>query len=113
MHELGVVMEVVKAVEEFAAENGLTEIESLTLEIGELSSMVPRYVEACFPAAAEGTLLEHARLVIETVRGNGRCRGCGKIFHVLSNEGKCPFCGEERPEALGGLEFNIREIKAR
>ncbi|OYO91143.1 hydrogenase nickel incorporation protein HypA, partial [Lachnotalea glycerini] len=51
MHEIGVMMEVVKTVENFAKQNGVTQIQTLVLQIGELSSVIPRYIEACFPAA--------------------------------------------------------------
>ena len=112
MHELGVVMEVVKAVEKVAAEQHLTEIETLVLQIGELSSMVPRYVEACFPVAADGTILENTKLSIEILPGNGMCKDCGKVFHLLSNNYLCPHCGARRWELLGGREFYIKQIVA-
>lgn len=40
MHELGVVFHVIKTVEEAAKENRLTEIEAVTLQIGEVSGVV-------------------------------------------------------------------------
>ena len=39
MHELGVVFQAIKIVEEVAKENNLTEIESVTVEIGEVSTV--------------------------------------------------------------------------
>ncbi len=113
MHELGVVMEVVKAVEKVAAEQRLTEIETLVLQIGELSSMIPRYVEACFPVAADGTILENTKLVIEILPGNGLCKDCNKVFNLLQSKQLCPHCGGCRWELLGGREFYIKEIVAR
>ncbi len=35
----------------------VTQIDTLVLQTGELSSIIPRYVEQCFPAAVDGTLL--------------------------------------------------------
>lgn len=113
MHELGVVMEVVKAVEKVAAEQQLTEIETLVLQIGELSSMIPRYVEACFPVAVDGTILEHTKLEIEILPGNGMCRDCNKVFNLLGSNYLCPHCGSRRWELLSGREFYIKEIVAR
>lgn len=69
MHELGVVIKVVETVEEFARRNGVTRIEALVLQIGEFSSMVPMYIEDCFPAAADGTILRNAKLRIEIQPG--------------------------------------------
>ena len=41
MHELGIIVHVMRTVEEVAAENNLTEIRSVTCEIGEVSGVVP------------------------------------------------------------------------
>ncbi len=113
MHELSVVIEVVKAVEKVAVEQRLAEIETLVLQIGELSSMIPRYVEACFPVAADGTILENAKLEIEILPGNGMCKDCSKVFNLPGSNFLCPHCGGRRWELLGGREFYIKEIVAR
>lgn len=112
MHELGVVMEVVNAVEAFARENDVERVASVTLQIGELSSMIPRYVEASYPAACDGTLLEGSVLKIEVLPANGRCRACGRIYNVPLNEGTCPFCGGSARDMISGREFLIKEIEA-
>lgn len=112
MHELGVVIEVVKTVEKIYDERHLSKIDTLVLQIGELSSMIPKYVEACYPAAVEGTVLENTHLVIEVLPGNGFCTSCKKVFNVLQNKGKCPCCGTNKFDLLGGREFFIKEIVA-
>jgi len=112
LHELGVVIEVVKTVENFAKTNGLTKINSLVLQIGELSSMIPRYIEACYPMAIEGTLLKDTVLKIEVLPGNAICKGCNKVFNIIENHKKCPSCGSIRWELLSGREFMIKEIEA-
>jgi hydrogenase nickel incorporation protein HypA/HybF len=112
MHELGVVLEVLKTVEGIMKENELTQVETIVLQIGELSSMVPRYVEACFPAAADGTVFERTALKIEVLPANARCGDCGKVYPVVPHGGVCPRCGDERKELLGGREFLIKEIVA-
>jgi len=112
MHELGVVIEIVKTVEDFAKKNGVTKIDAIVLQIGELSSMIPHYIEACWPAAAEGTILDGARLNIEIIPGNGRCASCGKVFNLLKSGSACPHCGSAGWELLSGKEFLIKEIVA-
>ncbi|NLL03464.1 MAG: hydrogenase maturation nickel metallochaperone HypA [Clostridiales bacterium] len=112
MHELGVVIEVVKTVENFARENNIKEIQSLVLQIGELSSMIPEYVEACYPAAVDGTMLEDTKLEIEVLPGNALCKECNTTFNVLKNEGVCPNCKAKNLELLSGQEFLIKEIVA-
>lgn len=82
MHELGVVIEVAKTVEKVAIENNLTEIERLVLQIGELSSMIPKYIESCYPVAVENTILENTKLDIEVIPANGMCKNCNKVFNL-------------------------------
>jgi len=110
LHELGVVMEVIRVVEEFAKENEVEVIDTVVLQIGELSSMIPRYIYDVYPAAADGTLLENTRLDIEIIPANARCNKCGKVFNAVKNHGVCPGCQGERMELLSGREFNIKEI---
>lgn len=112
MHELGVVIKVVETVEEFAKANHVSKIDSLVLQVGELSSMIPRYIEACYPAAVEGTMLEDTRLQIEIIPGNGLCKHCKKVFNLLQNKNQCNHCGSEEWEILSGKEFMIKEIVA-
>lgn len=112
LHELSVVFEVVKTVEKIAIEQQLTKIDTLILQIGELSSMIPRYIEQCYPAAVDGTLLKDTKLKIEIMPGNGICKECHKVFNIIENESTCPVCGSESWELLCGKEFMIKEIIA-
>lgn len=112
MHELGIVIEIVNTVEKLAREQNLTQIDTLVLQIGELSTVVPQYIRACYPAAVDGTMMEKTKLEIEILPGNGLCKGCGKVFNLLEHKQICPHCGEKDWELLGGKEFNIKEIVA-
>lgn len=112
MHELGVVIEVVKTVENFAKKNELTKIDTVVLQIGELSSMIPRYIEACYPAAVDGTLLQDTKLKIEILPGNAICKKCNKVFNLIESNYTCPNCESRDLEVLSGREFMIKEIVA-
>lgn len=60
---------IVRSVESFAANNQVTKIDTLVLQVGEESPVVPHYLEACYPAAVDGTLMEETKLKIEIVPG--------------------------------------------
>ncbi|MFV0343841.1 MAG: hydrogenase maturation nickel metallochaperone HypA [Anaerocolumna sp.] len=110
MHEIGVLFEIVKTVEKFAAQNQVETIQTLVLQVGELSSMVPRYLENLYPVAVEGSILEGSELNIEILTANGICRDCNKVFPIVSNKGTCPTCSQKNVELLSGKEFYIKEI---
>ena len=48
MHELGIIVHISRTLDEVAKENNLTEIGSVTLEIGEVSGIVPDYMTDCW-----------------------------------------------------------------
>jgi len=112
MHELGVVFEIIKTVEAIAVKNELTYISEIVLQIGELSSVIPRYIESCYPAAVDGTTLEQTQLRIEILPGNVRCNHCGTVYNLLAEKSRCPKCQGEQWELLSGREFLIKEIVA-
>ena len=112
MHELGVVIEVVKTVEKIAKQNNVTKIEKLILQIGELSSMIPKYIKDCYPVAVDGTFMENTQLEIEILPGNGICKTCNTVFNFLQHKGKCPACDNKDIELISGREFMIKEILA-
>ncbi len=112
MHELGILFNVVRTVEDIARQNQVTRIAALVLQVGELSPVVPHYLQACYPAAVDGTLLEGAELKIEVTPGNALCEPCQKVFNLRASRGKCPRCGRSQYEILSGQEFLIKEILA-
>ena len=112
MHELSVVFEVIKAVDKIAIENQLSEVDTIVLQIGELSSMIPKYVQECFPAATDQTRFEKTKLKIEILTATGLCKKCGKVFKIVENEGKCPNDQDDTWKLLSGKEFMIKEIIA-
>ncbi|MDV4151747.1 hydrogenase maturation nickel metallochaperone HypA [Clostridium sp. AL.422] len=110
MHEIGVLIEVVKSVEKFAKVNNVQKIETLVLQIGELSSMIPKYMKILYPASIEGTILEGSKLEIEILPANALCRECNKVFNVILSKGICTSCKSKNCEILSGKECYIKEI---
>ncbi len=112
MHELGVVIEVIKTVSSFARNNRLTKIDTIVLQIGELSSMIPKYIEECYPAAVDGTALEETKLKIEVLPANAICKECNYVFNIIKNQSQCPECESKEWGLLCGKEFVIKEVIA-
>lgn len=111
MHELGIVMEIVRVVDELAKEQGFDKVDAIVLQVGELSPVVPKYIEECYPAAVYGTFMEDTKLEIEIMPGNGICKACSTVFNVIANNGKCPECGSRAFDILSGRDFYIKEIR--
>ncbi|AIO18509.1 hydrogenase nickel incorporation protein HypA [Candidatus Izimaplasma bacterium HR1] len=113
MHELGIVLEIVKQVEEYKISNSIEDIEALVLQIGELSGVVPRYIEDVYPMAIENTSLSKTKLIIQIEPGIGKCKECGLSFNLVQNDNICPLCGHTKWDILMGTELLIKEIHAK
>ena len=48
MHELGIVFHIVKTVENIAAENQVSKVGKVVLQIGEVSTIIPSYLVDCW-----------------------------------------------------------------
>ncbi|MEG2659725.1 MAG: hydrogenase maturation nickel metallochaperone HypA [Oscillospiraceae bacterium] len=112
MHELGVLSAMVKTVEGIAKEEKLTHIEKIVLQVGELSGMVPSYLQASYPAAVYKTSLADTKLELEIIPGIVRCNECKEKFNAVECDLVCPHCNSHDLMPLSGREFIIKEIVA-
>ena len=81
MHELGIVFHVIRAVEGIGREQKLTDVASVTLELGEVSGAIPHELVSCWNWAVKRTeLLPRAALKIETLPAVTHCEGCGAEY---------------------------------
>ena len=111
MHELGIVYEVIKVVDNFVKENDIKKVEKIVLEIGQLSQAIPRFIEECYPAAVDGTPYETTKLEIETIPAEGECKHCNMYYNIIKENKTCPDCGSNEYYIVTGEEFNIKEIQ--
>lgn len=110
MHELGILSAMVKTIEQIAEKEKLEKIEKIVLEVGELSGVVPSYLEFCYPAAVYKTFMENTKLELEIIPGIARCNDCSEEFNAVQYDLKCPRCGSQNLTALSGRELLIKEI---
>lgn len=115
MHELGVVFHVIKNVEEVAKENDITEIKSVTLEIGEVSTVIEEYLRKCWKWSVEkkSELLKETELIVETIPAVTFCEDCNQTYATVEHGKTCPHCKSVNTYLIAGNEFNIKEIEAR
>ena len=72
MHELAILRQVIKTVNNIAVSNGITQVKFITLEVGTESTYVPLFFTKLFPAATDSyPCLQQAELRINSVSGKG------------------------------------------
>lgn len=111
MHELTILVELVDMVEQAMKENNINKINMVVVQVGQLSSIVPRYLKEYYPNACANSKLEGSSLKIEMIRANGLCHHCNKVFNIVKAKGKCPLCQADDWEMLSGQEFMLKEIR--
>ena len=113
MHELGIVFHIIKKVEEVADENAVTSVNSVTLEIGEVSTIVDTYLQGCWKwAAAKSDYVKDAKLLIETIPAVTMCDSCKRTYETVKYGKTCPYCGSGETWLQQGNEMNIKHIEA-
>lgn len=111
MHELGVVFKVAESVTKVAKEHGAEHIRSVTLEIGEVSTVIPEYLLDVWKwNCKREPMLEDCELVIERIEAVTHCDGCGQDYGTVAHGRTCPHCGSGETWLLRGNEFNIKEM---
>ena len=108
MHELPVVLDIIRTMEEETKKRGLKKITEIDLVIGELSSIVDESVQMYFEIAAEGTPCANAKLVFDHRPAMLQRTVCKRKF-PHGKDFLCPYCGGDSVLVQGtGREFYIR-----
>lgn len=111
MHELGVVLEIFDLTEEIMQEQTLKKVSAVTVEVGELSGILPDYFRECWNAARLGGAFEKTELKLIVIPAAAKC-ACGEEYEMTANNRICPHCGKTDYTVLRGREFNILSIEA-
>lgn len=111
MHELGIVFHIAKQVEALAVENHVDRVAKVTLEIGEVSTVIPSYLEDCWKwKCTKSEILSDCELEIEMIPAVTYCEDCEQTYGTVEHGKICPHCGSEHTYLVQGNEHAIKEI---
>ncbi len=112
MHELGLVFYVIDNVEKVAKENNVKAVKKVTLEVGEVSGVVPSYFRDCYDWAIKKTEhMQHCELEMIIIEGITYCRSCKKTYHTTEYGKECPFCHSMDTYLVTGSDVMIKNIE--
>ena len=113
MHELGTIYYVIDAVEKLMVENNLTKVASITLEVGEVSGIIPEYLQDFWVwARAKTEFFKETELKLEKLDAVTYCQDCAKTYPTMQYGKTCPYCQSGNTFLVTGNEYNIKEIEA-
>ena len=112
MHELGIVFYIIRDVKQAAEENGVQHVDTVVLDIGEVSTVIPDYLTDCWRWAADKEpMLKGCELKVNTISAVTHCDDCGREYCTVEHGKVCPYCGGEHTWLLRGNEVEIKEIQ--
>lgn len=111
MHELGVVFHISDSVVKIAQENQAEKVHSVTLEIGEVSTVIPEYlIDVWNWNCKRVPLLEGCQLLVERLPAVTWCDSCKTTYPTVAHGKICPHCGSDQTWLQSGNEVNIKDI---
>ncbi len=112
MHELGIVFHIIRTVDGACRDAGVRHVSAVTLELGEVSGVVPHYLtDAWAWAAAKNPLVAGAELKVETIPARTFCTSCGTTYATVEHGKVCPNCSSEETYLLQGQEVLVKEVE--
>ena len=113
MHELGIVMNVLEQVDSVAAEYKAEKVQKVTMEVGEVSTIVPDLFTDAFNWAKKKTrFAQEAELEMIIIEGRTYCRACGETYRTTEFGKTCPHCGSADTYLLTGDQVIIKDVAA-
>ncbi len=112
MHELGVVFHIADSVEKIARQNNVDHIRRVTLELGEVSTVIPDYlIDVWNWNCTKHDLFKDCLLTVEKIPAVTFCTDCQKNYGTVKYGKICPYCGSENTYLVTGNELIIKEIE--
>lgn len=110
MHEYSIVRGIVDIAEKETANQNGTVVESIELEIGELSGVEMSALNFIWEVAVKDSVLEHSEKDIIRTKGKARCMECQTEFSTTDHFNNCPSCDSFATGIIGGKELKVISI---
>ena len=111
MHELSIAMNLIKIIEQTAAQNNMGIVTSVLVRAGELTSVEPETLTFCFDQVKQDTIAAAAELTVEIVPLIARCEKCNSEFRVEELQFYCPHCENKEIKVTQGEEIQLFQLE--
>ena len=121
MHEAAIAQSIVRTVLTEAEKQGAIKVESIEIEVGELTFLGIDQMRFWVETSFQGTIADGAKLIFKNMKAKIRCNDCeyegdlkvkeDPAYHINLPSFSCPRCKSTRIEITQGKEAFIRQIK--
>ena len=110
MHEMSIVLGIVKIAETEAQKAGVLKFAAIDLEIGNLAGVEWEALDFAWEAVVKGSVLENTEKRVHKIKGEARCLECEKEFEMNYFYDTCPHCGSYFKDILKGRELRVKSL---
>ncbi|ASU33127.1 hydrogenase maturation nickel metallochaperone HypA [Mucilaginibacter xinganensis] len=110
MHELSIVMGIIKIAEDHAKAAGAHSVDEIELDIGTLSGVDMESMEFAWTQAKKGTMLNNSLKKVNSISAKAKCLDCDTEFDIKNYYDACPVCGEHLISILRGKELKVKSL---
>ncbi len=110
MHEVGIVLQLLEAVQATARSYGQNRVLDVYVKVGQLRAIEPEVMDFCWQTTSKKTIAEGAILHIETIFAKGYCEDCNTIFDAQDLIFVCEQCGGHRVKTEQGHELLLDRV---
>ena len=111
MHELSIVMGILKIAENETKKAGASKVDLIELEIGTLAGIELNALDFAWSRAISNTVLETAEKKIDVIEAKAQCMDCDHIFTLQQVYDPCPKCQNYLKGILQGKELRVKALE--
>ena len=111
MHEMSYAIRLVNMALSTAKDNNLDNVDSVSVEIGQMTGVLPHLLIEAYTSASKDTILEGSSLDITTANVTALCNDCNITYEPnASNNYCCPKCRSLNSKIIRGRDVSLISI---
>ena len=111
MHEMSYAVRLVNMAIDTAKENELNNVDTVTVEIGQMTGVLPHLLKEAYTSASKGTILEGSTLDITMTNVTAHCNDCNTTYEPNAvNNYCCPSCNSLNSKIIKGRDVSLISI---
>jgi hydrogenase nickel incorporation protein HypA/HybF len=112
MHEFSLAQNIIEIVEETLANNKVTKVSVIELEIGTLSGVELPALDMALESLQPGSVIDGAEIHTQIIQAKAVCINCRFEYVPDDYFTACPKCGNFGAEVVRGKELRVKSITA-
>ena len=110
MHETSLMEQIIIIAEDQLKDYKVKKVNEVVVAVGKLANLIPGALEFAYESLSKKTILNGAKLVMESVPIEARCRDCGGIYNAESVPLTCPVCTSHDADIIAGTDVYLMSI---